>query len=60
MIKRLGALLGLWPLVYTRDYDGEIRLRIARYNHDPWENNTWSVVGIVGGYPRCRLMPMAP
>lgn len=29
-MKRLGALLGLWSLVYTQDYDGEVRLRIAR------------------------------
>ena len=32
MIRKLLALLGFWPLVYTQDHDGEIRIRIARPN----------------------------
>jgi hypothetical protein len=29
MLKKLGARLGLWLVVFTRDHDGEVRTRIV-------------------------------
>lgn len=35
MIARIGALFGFWSLVWTRDHDGETRLRKV------WEFRHW-------------------
>lgn len=29
-MRRLLALIGVWPLVWTQDHDGEVRLRVAK------------------------------
>ena len=44
MLKRLGALLGWWSLVWTHDFDEGIRLRIVKVH--PFNNNKWGVYGV--------------
>lgn len=46
-MKKLYAWIFGIPLVYTEDFDGEIRLRIARYFGDRlgWRCDTFTFVG---------------
>ena len=49
MIVRLGALLGLWPAVWTEDYDGRLRLRkVWKNKPGPFDIklSPWVVYGV--------------
>ena len=46
-MKRLLAWLFGWPLVWTRDYDGEVRLRKARWT--PWGYIVYGIVSSTVG-----------
>jgi hypothetical protein len=44
VMRKLLALCGCWPLVYTKDYDGATRLRIAKQT--PFGD--WTCRAIIG------------
>lgn len=52
-MKRLFALLGVWSLVYTEDFDGEIRLKVVLRNN-PISGGLW--VHGIGCFGRYRLV----